>query len=94
MALYGLDHLTPQLGAGAWAAPSADLIADVRLGSRAPATTEDAQYALGFPLAAMLVRRQLGTAEVTAEGMQTILEEIGDSRPPSRRDRAAALYRL
>ena len=35
MALYSLDRLTPQLGAGAWAAPSADLIADVRLGPRA-----------------------------------------------------------
>jgi carbonic anhydrase/acetyltransferase-like protein (isoleucine patch superfamily) len=35
MALYSLDDLTPQLGEGAWAAPSADLIADVRLGPRA-----------------------------------------------------------
>ncbi|HET7316189.1 MAG TPA: gamma carbonic anhydrase family protein [Sphingomicrobium sp.] len=35
MPLYGLDDLTPQLAAGAWAAPSADLIGDVRLGERA-----------------------------------------------------------
>lgn len=35
MPLYALDNLTPQLGEGAWAAPSADLIADVRLGPRA-----------------------------------------------------------
>jgi carbonic anhydrase/acetyltransferase-like protein (isoleucine patch superfamily) len=35
MALYSLGHLTPQLGDGAWAAPSADLIGDVRLGARA-----------------------------------------------------------
>ncbi|HKP34805.1 MAG TPA: gamma carbonic anhydrase family protein [Sphingomicrobium sp.] len=35
MPLYSLGDLTPQLGEGAWAAPSADLIADVRLGPRA-----------------------------------------------------------
>ena len=35
MPLYSLGDLTPQLGDAAWAAPSADLIADVRLGSRA-----------------------------------------------------------
>jgi carbonic anhydrase/acetyltransferase-like protein (isoleucine patch superfamily) len=34
MPLYALGDLTPQLGEGAWAAPSADLIADVRLGPR------------------------------------------------------------
>jgi carbonic anhydrase/acetyltransferase-like protein (isoleucine patch superfamily) len=33
--LYQLDDIGPTLGAGAWAAPSADLIGDVRLGSRA-----------------------------------------------------------
>lgn len=32
---YALDHSTPQLAAGAWTAPSADLIGDVRLGKRA-----------------------------------------------------------
>jgi len=35
MPLHSLGDLTPQLGEGAWAAPSADLIADVRLGPRA-----------------------------------------------------------
>jgi len=35
MPLYGLGDLVPQLDASAWAAPSADLIGDVRLGSRA-----------------------------------------------------------
>lgn len=35
MALYELDGRLPSLGSGAWAAPSADLIGDVRLGERA-----------------------------------------------------------
>ena len=35
MPLHSLGDLTPQLGEGAWAAPSADLIAGVRLGPRA-----------------------------------------------------------
>lgn len=35
MSLYALDDLRPSLGPGAWAAPSADLIGDVRLGARA-----------------------------------------------------------
>ena len=35
MTLYQLDDLVPTLGPGAWAAPSADLIGDVRLGARA-----------------------------------------------------------
>jgi carbonic anhydrase/acetyltransferase-like protein (isoleucine patch superfamily) len=33
--LYSLGELGPDLAPGAWAAPSADLIGDVRLGSRA-----------------------------------------------------------
>jgi carbonic anhydrase/acetyltransferase-like protein (isoleucine patch superfamily) len=33
--LYEIDGKVPQLEAGAWAAPSADLIGDVRLGARA-----------------------------------------------------------
>ena len=32
---YALNDLSPQLGPAAWAAPSADLIGDVRLGARA-----------------------------------------------------------
>jgi len=35
MPLYTLGGLAPQLSPGAWAAPSADLIGDVRLGARA-----------------------------------------------------------
>jgi len=35
MPLYALGDLAPSLGDGAWAAPSADLIGDVRLGARA-----------------------------------------------------------
>ena len=35
MPLYALDDRAPTLGAGAWVAPSADLIGDVRLGARA-----------------------------------------------------------
>jgi carbonic anhydrase/acetyltransferase-like protein (isoleucine patch superfamily) len=35
MPLYSLDDLAPTLSEGAWAAPSADLIGDVRLGARA-----------------------------------------------------------
>jgi carbonic anhydrase/acetyltransferase-like protein (isoleucine patch superfamily) len=34
MPLYEIDGVGPQLGDGAWAAPSADLIGDVRLGNR------------------------------------------------------------
>ena len=33
MPLYALDDLSPTLAPGAWAAPSADLIGDVRLGN-------------------------------------------------------------
>ena len=35
MTLSAIDGTAPQLGPGAWAAPSADLIGDVRLGARA-----------------------------------------------------------
>src|SRR5688572_25203835 len=35
MTLYAIDGAAPQLGEDAWAAPSADLIGDVRLGARA-----------------------------------------------------------
>jgi carbonic anhydrase/acetyltransferase-like protein (isoleucine patch superfamily) len=35
MPLYEIDGVAPTLGEGAWAAPSADLIGDVRLGVRA-----------------------------------------------------------
>ena len=35
MPLYSIGELRPQIGPGAWTAPSADLIGDVRLGARA-----------------------------------------------------------
>ena len=35
MPTFALDDLIPQIASGAWAAPSADLIGDVRLGKRA-----------------------------------------------------------
>jgi len=35
MTLYRIGDVEPRLGEGAWAAPSADLIGDVRLGKRA-----------------------------------------------------------
>ena len=35
MPLYSIDGVGPTIGDGAWAAPSADLIGDVRLGARA-----------------------------------------------------------
>jgi carbonic anhydrase/acetyltransferase-like protein (isoleucine patch superfamily) len=35
VALYRIGKLEPQLGPGAWVAPSADLIGDIRLGARA-----------------------------------------------------------
>lgn len=35
MTLYAINGVEPQLGEAAWAAPSADLIGDARLGSRA-----------------------------------------------------------
>lgn len=35
MSSYAIDGLAPSLGEGAWIAPSADLIGDVRLGPRA-----------------------------------------------------------
>ena len=35
MTLYAIGEHAPQLGPGAWAAPSADLVGDVRLGARA-----------------------------------------------------------
>ena len=35
MPMYTIDGVAPQLAPGAWAAPSADLIGDVRMGTRA-----------------------------------------------------------
>jgi len=43
--------------------------AGVSLGTARPATTEAAQYALGFPLAAFLVRGRLGADEIGPDGL-------------------------
>jgi 2-methylcitrate dehydratase PrpD len=56
-------------------------MAAVRLGTRAPATTEEAQYAIGFPLAALLARGRVGATEIGDEGLAdpatlTMLERI------------------
>jgi 2-methylcitrate dehydratase PrpD len=44
--------------------------AAVRLGTRPPCTTEEAQYALGFPVAAIAARGVLGAAELGDAGLQ------------------------
>lgn len=41
----------------------------VRLGAQLPSTTEAAQYAIGFPLAAYLVRGRLGAEEIGPDGL-------------------------
>lgn len=41
----------------------------VRLGTMLPASTEAAQYALGFPLAAMLARGSIGVSEISDRGL-------------------------
>jgi 2-methylcitrate dehydratase PrpD len=41
----------------------------VRLGAQLPETTEAAQYAIGFPLAAYIVRGRLGADEIGADGL-------------------------
>ncbi len=42
----------------------------LRLGTKMPRNTEEAQYALAFPLAAFLVRGHLGAEEVLAAGLE------------------------
>ncbi|CAN5318931.1 MmgE/PrpD family protein [soil metagenome] len=44
-------------------------LAAMKLGTAVPATTEAAQYALGFPLAAFLVHGRLGAAEIGPAGL-------------------------
>jgi 2-methylcitrate dehydratase PrpD len=41
----------------------------VRLGGPAPTTTEEAQYAIAFPVAALLARGRLGAAEIATDGL-------------------------
>lgn len=42
----------------------------VRLASARPATTEEAQYSLPFPLAAMILRGRIGADEITGAGLK------------------------
>lgn len=42
----------------------------VRLGKQPPASTEAAQYAIGFPVAAFAVRGQIGAAELDESGLR------------------------
>jgi len=42
----------------------------VRLGTRPPANTEEAQYALGFPVAAILTHGRLGIDEISTPGLK------------------------
>lgn len=44
--------------------------AAVRLGTRPPRTTEEAQYAIGFPVAAMAARGTFGAAELNDSGLR------------------------
>lgn len=50
--------------------------AAIRLASVAPKTTEEAQYSLPFPVAAMIVHGRIGAAEITGRGLTdpTVLE--------------------
>ena len=41
----------------------------VRLGAQVPTSTEMAQYAIGFPLAAFIVRGRIGAGEIGADGL-------------------------
>ena len=43
--------------------------AAIRLASVAPKTTEEAQYSLPFPVAAMIVHGRIGAAEITGRGL-------------------------
>jgi 2-methylcitrate dehydratase PrpD len=75
----------------------------VRLGTKQPSTTEEAQYALGFPLAALLARGRIGTEEIMADGLSdpaiarmasriTLVEDAGfSSRFPAERIAVAVL---
>ncbi|HEV2510077.1 MmgE/PrpD family protein [Bosea sp. (in: a-proteobacteria)] len=73
----------------------------VRLGAQLPASTEMAQYAIGFPLAAFIVRGRLGAEEIGGEGLadpaiQDMLRRIRlvEAAELSRRFPAERLARL
>jgi 2-methylcitrate dehydratase PrpD len=69
--------------------------AAVRLSVRPPANTEEAQYALGFPLAAALVHGRLGADEIAGDGLRdrrvlSLLERIRLIERPDFTDRFPA----
>lgn len=73
----------------------------VRLGAQLPASTEMAQYAIGFPLAAFIVRGRLGAEEIGGGGLadpaiQDMLQRIRlvEAAEFSRRFPAERLARL
>jgi carbonic anhydrase/acetyltransferase-like protein (isoleucine patch superfamily) len=76
MPLYVLDDLAPTLSEGAWAAPSADLIGDVRLGRRASVWFGAVIRADNTPI---LIGEESNVQDVTV-GHQAILHgcTIGD----------------
>ena len=52
----------------------------VRLHSARPTTTEEAQYSLPFPLAAMIMRGRLGADEITGAGLRdTVVLDLSSS---------------
>ncbi len=67
-------------------------LAGVKLGTAVPTTTEAAQYALGFPLAAFLVHGRLGAAEIGPAGLAdpAIAAMIGKIRLSERADLSRA----
>lgn len=73
----------------------------VRLGAQLPASTEMAQYAIGFPLAAFIVRGRLGAEEIGGAGLadpaiKEVLQRIRlvEAAELSRRFPAERLARL
>ncbi len=42
----------------------------VALGTRLPETTEEAQYAIGFPVACVLAKGRVGAAEISSDGLR------------------------
>jgi len=67
-------------------------LAGVKLGTAVPTTTEAAQYALGFPLAAFLVRGRLSAAEIGPAGLAdpAIAAMIGKITLAERQDLSCA----
>lgn len=78
-ALLGLMAETPVAPDRVAAIEVATFAHAVALGAAAPTTTEEAQYAIGFPLAAALVRGRVGPDEIWPAGLRdpAILAALG-----------------